>query len=446
MADRSNGEQMSNRVVYICHNHPAVRPGGAELYALALHRAMRSRPGWESTFLARSGMPLTPVARNHEGTHLSVVDGATDEYYFHTDFAHFDSFMGWNAYKNLWTRYLRDFLEAYRPDVVHFQHTLFLGYEIIREVRNTLPNATILYTLHEFVPICHRNGQMIRTINDDELCTHSSPHRCHACFPEHSPQAFFMRKRFVQSMFELVDLFIAPSEFLRERYIEWGIPPERIRFEENGSAGHDEAPTVQDRVGRIPPRRIGFFGQLTRYKGIHVLLEAMRLLKNEGVEAHLWMHGANLDLQPIEFQKDVVNLLAACQGSVTLAGRYEPDGLPELMANVDWVVVPSIWWENSPLVVQEAFLHGRPIICSDIGGMAEKVKDGVNGLHFKARDPMSLARTLARATADPELWRSLRKGIPRVQSIEGHATTMSRLYLDLLTSKRSSIAAEVMHR
>ena len=56
------------------------------------------------------------------------------------------------------------------------------------------------------------------------------------------------------------------------------------------------------------------------------------------------------------------------------------------MAEIDWVVVPSIWWENSPLVIQEAFLHGRPVICSDIGGMAEKVRHGVDGLHFRVGD------------------------------------------------------------
>jgi glycosyltransferase involved in cell wall biosynthesis len=414
---------MPKRVLYICHNHPSVRPGGAEVYAQALHRAMSSSTEWESIFLARSGLPLSPVTRYHEGTHLTVVDDAINEYYFHTDFAHFDTFMGWNAYKSLWTRYLRDFLLAYRPDIVHFQHTLFMGFEIIREVRNTLPNAGIVYTLHEFVPICHRNGQMIRTINEDELCTHSSPRRCHECFPEHSPQAFFLRKRFVQSMFELVDTFIAPSEFLRKRYVEWGLPEERVRVEENGSTGR--AVVSSEGNGRMLPNRIGFFGQLTRYKGIHVLLEAMQLLQREGVDAHLWMHGANLDLQSIEFQKQIAELLATSGSNVTLSGGYQPDALPALMSNVDWVVVPSIWWENSPLVIQEAFLYGRPVICSGIGGMAEKVTDGVNGLHFRVRDPLSLAGVLRRAASSPDLWRSLREGIRPVHRMEDHVAILS---------------------
>jgi glycosyltransferase involved in cell wall biosynthesis len=157
------------------------------------------------------------------------------------------------------------------------------------------------------------------------------------------------------------------------------------------------------------------------------------------------MHGANLDLQPSEFQRQVEDLLIACEDTATLVGRYEPDELPGLMANVDWVVVPSIWWENSPLVIQEAFLHGRPVICSDIGGMAEKVTDGVNGLYFRARNPASLASTIRRATMTQNVWHSLRKGIPHVYGIEDHVATLSRLYQDLLTSKRRSSDTAVVH-
>jgi glycosyltransferase involved in cell wall biosynthesis len=422
---------MPSRVLYVCHSHPSVRPGGAEGYSLALHRAMRSLPDWDSVFLAHSGPPLASVKRYHEGALLALDERFPDEYYCHNEFANFDTFNGWNSDKSLWT-YLRGLLEAYRPDVVHFQHTLFFGYDMIREVRNTLPDATILYTLHDFMPICHQHGQMLRTINNDELCAHSSTRRCHECFPNHSPQAFFMRKRFVQAMFELVDLFLAPSQFLRQRYIDWGIPPDRIRFEENGCVNHIPQDSAENGGEQKPRNRFGYFGQLNRFKGIHVLLEAMRLLQKDGVDAHLSIHGANLDLQPAEFQRQVSDLLAACKDNVTLVGRYEPESLPRLMAGVDWVVVPSIWWENSPLVIQEAFLHGRPIICSDIGGMAEKVTDGVNGLHFHARDAISLAQAMRQATARPDTWQALKKGIPDVYRMDDHVATLATLYLDLI--------------
>src|SRR5207237_2048639 len=127
------------------------------------------------------------------------------------------------------------------------------------------------------------------------------------------------------------------------------------------------------------PTRFAFCGQITEFKGVDVLLKAMQLLgaDEQHTNVHLWLHGANLQHRTQVFQDEINNLLAATKQNVTMAGRYRPVDLPGLMANVDWVVVPSIWWENAPLVIQEAFQHRRPVICSDIGGMAEKVSDGV---------------------------------------------------------------------
>jgi glycosyltransferase involved in cell wall biosynthesis len=82
------------------------------------------------------------------------------------------------------------------------------------------------------------------------------------------------------------------------------------------------------------------------------------------------------------------------------------------MRQVDWVVVPSIWWENSPLVIQEAFLHGRPVIASDIGGMKEKVLEGINGIHFRMGSAEDLADKLSTALSEPALWDRLRDCAP----------------------------------
>lgn len=238
-----------------------------------------------------------------------------------------------------------------------------------------------------------------------------------------------MRKRFIQSHFALVDLFLAPSRFLLERYVAWGIPREKIRYEEYGRRTVHRS--ADSEVGR-PKNRIGFFGQLNFFKGVNVLLEAMKILGDDECDARLWLHGANLELQPGEFRNKFESLIEETGQNVTLVGRYDHADLPGLMANVDWVVVPSIWWENSPLVIQEAFLHGRPVICSDIGGMAEKVADGVNGLHFRAGDPRSLAQTISRAASTPGLWETLHDGTPEIYKIEDSVAVLTGVYRTLL--------------
>lgn len=459
---------MSDRTVLsIVHNHPSIRPGGAEAYALELHRAMGSAPGWRSVLLAKAGPPLARSGRAHEGTVVESVAGAADEYLLFTDGYTYDWFRGTITDKDFLTRHLRKFLQAVRPDVVHLQHTLFLGYDLLREIRSTLPDAAIVYTLHEYAPICFRDGQMVRTF-DDEPCTGASPRACHECFPEHSPRDFELRRRFIQSHLSLVDAFVAPSRFLRQRYVEWGIPEERILYEDNGRV---RPVRVASPTTRRTRDRIGFFGQVTRFKGLDVLLEAMGLVDDtvmgdelvpdgpaplhgdaaevasimsallgtplpspgpERLTPRLFVHGANLDLQVGAYRERVARLLDLVGDRVTMMGSYRPSELPDLMEQVDWVVVPSVWWENAPLVIQEAFTHGRPVICSDIGGMAEKVTDGVNGLHFRTGDPRSLAKVLGRAVSEDGLWERLRSGIAAVHSMDDHVARLTTLYDELL--------------
>ena len=452
---RTNGRERPT-VLYICHNHPAVRPGGAEAYALELHHYMRDSEAFDSVFLAKGGPPLSPAGRSHIGTYVGLVNDAPDEYFIYTDGYDYDWTFGTIRQKEFYTKHLRAFLEGVRPDIVHLHHTMFLGYDVLREIRNTLPDAPIVYTLHEFMPICHRQGQMVRTTTE-EPCREESPRRCNECFPEISPQTFYMRKRFIQSHFDLVDLFIAPSEFLRDRYVDWGIPADRIVVEEYGRTPPPGVAIDDD----LPARnRFGYFGQITPFKGIQVVLEAMKLLLGGPVEQdpllralesavgketrqdpavarrpRALIHGANLDLQPGTFQNRVQELLEETKENVTFVGRYEHDRLAGLMSNVDWVIVPSIWWENSPLVIQEAFHFGRPVICSDIGGMAEKVTHGVNGLHFKAGDPVDLARTLELAVETPGLWETLRSGISPPYPMAAHADALRSHYDSLVGQK-----------
>ncbi len=421
---------MSLKVLYIAHNHPSVRPGGAEQHALELHRAMSLLPDIESVLLTKGGPPVGISGKTHEGTFIAPVSIRSDEYFLYTDGYEFDYVNGTITDKDFYTKHFRTFLEAIQPAVVHFQHTLHLGYDLIREVRNTVPNAAIVYTLHEYLPICAHDGQMVRTRND-ELCEEETPRRCHECFPHISPQTFFLRKRFIRAQLDLVDLFLAPSHFLRQRFVEWGIPEDKIRFEDYGRAPIAQLPDAP----RPKRNRLGFFGQFNPFKGVRVLLEAMRALELEEADVTLRLHGANLEIQDGEFRRSVATLLEATESSVTMVGKYRPPDVAQLMRDIDWVVVPSIWWENSPLVIQEAFLNRRPVICSNIGGMAEKVTDGVNGLHFRVGDPRSLAQTIRRAVETPSLWDEVCAGIPVIYSLEEQVLKLRRLYRQLAGSR-----------
>jgi glycosyltransferase involved in cell wall biosynthesis len=431
------------RVLYVLHNHPTLHPGGAEAYALELYEAMRASDRFEPLLVARIGSTVATKRSGHPGTPFSLVDGDDHQYFLFTETEQFDFFRHSLRDKTVYTKHLADFLRAYDPAIVHFQHTLFLGYDLISLVRSLAPRVPILYTLHEFLAICHHHGQLVRTVND-ELCLRASPRRCNECFPAITPQEFFLRERFIRSHLAHVDLFLAPSNFLLERYVDWGIPRERIRFEDYGRLPVErfEGPEPDGSRPRSGSRtRIGFFGQISHFKGADLLLRAMQIVGEDEPAAHLWLHGANLEIQPQAFQDEFRGLLAETTRNVTFHGRFEHADLPRLLADVDWVVVPSRWWENSPLVIQEAFLHGRPVICSDIGGMAEKVRDGVDGLHFRVGDPRSLAETLLRAIRTPELWDELSSGIPAVFGMEEHVANLGGIYEELLERRTAEVKA-----
>jgi glycosyltransferase involved in cell wall biosynthesis len=435
------------KVLFICHNHPSLYPGGAEKYALEIYEEMRDSGLAEPILLARAGMTAETGAVAHPGTAFSVLGDDSNQYLMHCDLDDFEWVTLSQRRKELFTIHFREFLLTHQPDVVHIQHTLYLGIDLLREVRSTLPNTPIVHTLHEFRPICHRDGVLVRT-KGDELCLEASPRRCNECFPDLSQELFFMRERFIRSHLSLVDLFLAPSQFLMDRYIDWGIAPERIRFSDYGRAPVRSIPAGPGEVRN----KLGYFGQLNPYKGVNVLLEAMRLLGENGhhgtngdggdgeeqpseFEPRLLLHGANLEKQSDEFQTQFNELVEATTSNVTYVGKYDKSSMVDVFGAIDWVVVPSVWWENSPLVIQEAFLCGRPVICSNIGGMAEKVADGINGLHFQTGDPVSLAETIRKAVSSPTLWEQLRRGMPPIKTAEEDVRFLIDTYVELIEAR-----------
>lgn len=399
-----------------------------KIAAFALFKGLRAYPDVEAVFVARE----RPEPNQGAALGNHTADGS--EILFRTEI---EFFRFSQRQQTLVYRDFRSLLDWFRPSVVHFHHYVHLGLELLREVHNHAPSVPIVLTLHEFLAICHNNGQMVK-VKDGDLCYEASPAACSRCFPDISPQDFFLRKAYIKSFLELADAFVSPSDFLIQRYVQWGLPTEKFVKIENGlrTAGDGSAPRRPAGSGL----RFGFFGQIHPFKGLHVLLEALALLPKDLREGpnriSLDVHGTRLSEQSDSYQLLIRDRLKKVKDLVTMHGPYAQSDIPGLMRNVDWVVMPSVWWENSPLVIQEAFANGAPVICSAIGGMAEKVQDGVSGLQFRVRDARHLADRMAEAATTPGLLEKLRGGIPPVTS----ASTMAEQHLDLygrLVSARS---------
>ena len=294
----------------------------------------------------------------------------------------------------------------------------------------------IFYTLHEFLPICHRDGQMVRT-KGRASCARTLAAPLQRVLPRHRRRSTSSCGSGSSSRTSThVDLFLAPSQFLLERYVDWGIPRDASVFEDYGRLP-DEHRRLRPRPDR-PRNRLGFFGQLNHFKGVDVLLNAMQILRERrSRRAPVAARRQPRRLQPPKCARRFLELARGEQAhNVTFAGPYDHADLPHLMAEIDWVVVPSRWWENSPLVIQEAFMHGRPVICSDIGGMAEKVTDEVNGLHFNVGSPAALAETIRAASTTSGLWDRLQAGIPGIFTMSDHVANLTRIYDELADRHR----------
>jgi glycosyltransferase involved in cell wall biosynthesis len=421
------------RLLIISHGHPAFHPGGGELLAHSLYQALRHDDGCEAFFVGfvypqllsgRDGQIIFAPNRNDRND--LAIRGNT-----------FDFFMGRHGDPQISDAFAK-IIQEIAPDVVHFHHFLMVGLESFRIVRTILPSCKIVLTLHEYWAICANAGQMVRTNGD--LCYASSLYHCNACLPDYSPSLFFMREQFIKSFLVTVDRFICPSRFLLDRYQAWGLAPERLELIANGvlsmgnpqrqlllSISADKANLSHE--GRR--NRFGFFGQMTRTKGVQVLLKAAKQLHDDGVDFQLGIHGT-LALQEKSYREGLEAAFADAADYASFFGAYQPRDTIELMMQYDWIVIPSTWWENAPLVVEEALAARRPIICSNIGGLKEKVTHGRDGLHFRVGDPCCLAETLTRAATDPDLWQTLqstlRQPISLAECVAHHAT----LYQSLL--------------
>jgi glycosyltransferase involved in cell wall biosynthesis len=407
------------KILVIAHAHPDFSVGGAEIAAYNLFQAIRSRDDvTEAIFLARTD--------NASISHGAIMLRRSGEYLWRQGIS--DWFRLRTENQSSILNDFREFLRRTSPDAVFLHHYVHLGIEILREIKRTLPKCRLVLTLHEYIAICNRNGQMVKN-NTKKLCYRETVEDCSTCFPEHSPQDFWLRKHYIQKHFEYADRFVAPSHFLRNRYVDWGVPKEYLCVIENGQP---PATMHQDELNERNSRgRFGFFGQLTEYKGADILLQALHMIPKEfRARMSVEIHGANLESQGQWFQ-DLIETLRRpliVEGSLRWVGAYEQVELGRRMSKIDWVLVPSIWWENSPMVIQEAFSNRRPVICAGIGGMAEKVRDDIDGLHFEVRNPLDLAETLMRAASESGLWQRLQANINQPLTHEGCASA----YIELL--------------
>jgi glycosyltransferase involved in cell wall biosynthesis/MoaA/NifB/PqqE/SkfB family radical SAM enzyme len=313
----------------------------------------------------------------------------------------------------------RRVLDATRPDVVHFGHLSHLSTQLPIIARRERSLRTV-FTVHDFWLHCFL-GQLVRP--DLSRCDGPSDRGCALC-----AQALFKDwaraedvveyRRHMREVCDHVDLFIAPSRTVEAFFLAQGIERSKIRYARYGF----DTSLVPKLSRAVPARlRFGFMGRVIPVKGIQLLLRAFARTRGD---ASLEVWGAAEGLRWLEE-------LSAGDPRVHFHGPYANDQLGEVLQTFDVLITPSLWLENSPLVIQEAMLAGIPVITSDAGGMAELVEEGVSGWRFPLGDEEALRATIQRVVDHPALLANLTPGRTHIRTIAEDAASCEAVYSEL---------------
>jgi glycosyltransferase involved in cell wall biosynthesis len=435
------------KVVYVSYLHPAVAPGGAQQVAYEMFQASLKQ-GHDAYFIAA-------LEANHAelygkpGAPIVPMQGEDRQYFYFPegyDFLHL-SVGDWRS-----IQFFRELVARLQPDVVHFHHYHRVGVESIRAARLAAPDALICFTFHEMMGICMADGQMVKR-GSRELCHGASPMACNKCFPDLRPEFVTLRRARLQAALGECDVFVFPSEFIAERYVDWGLPQGKCVVIPNGQAhlGRDADRTQHSRQ----VNRFGFFGQFIDNKGVDVIFDALLMLAREqrvpaaGIVVEI--NGGNKHyasgpyMEKIAQQAEELRKLQTGRITVRENGAYGRDQLPGRMASIDWVVVPSTWWEIFGLVVSEAWMFGRPVVASAIAGLKERVISGVNGFTFPVRDARALADLMTTLVGNEVQWQNVNRSIEppwtEIEMLEAHVSVWKEF--GRKSSAGAGVAAQV---
>ncbi len=288
-------------------------------------------------------------------------------------------------------RDLRFLLTREKPDVAHFHNTLPLispsAYYACQEA-----GVPVVQTLHNYRLFCpagtfYRDGHVCEECIEHSLFR-GVRYRCYRGSAGATATIALMLAchRRLRTWTEKVDCYIARTEFARRKFIEAGLPPEKIVVKpcfvhpDPGPRG-SQGDTVL------------FVGRLSPEKGLRNLLAAWERLDGRLPLRVVGGEPLRTELEPETKQRGV--------SGVKFLGRLESPRVLAEMKRARFLVFPSEWYEGLPLTVAEAFACGVPVIASRLGSMAEIVQDGETGLHFAASDPEDLAAKVEWAWTHP---------------------------------------------
>lgn len=424
------------KIALVVHKFPPASLGGTEIYTRDLARELARRHEIH-LFYREDALPDQPYAEEkltgenwHAWRVRYTLAGAGDN--------PLRIFLDTFQNRPIEASFAR-FLDETRPDIVHFQHVMGLSAGLLPLAKaRRLP---IVLTLHDYWFLCS-NSQLLRP--DYTNCqVPINPLACVDCAAARvklpalrllRPAValpFIYRYRTVTQATRCADLYLCPSRFLQQMYIDGGFPADRTVYLENGLA-LDRLQGVSWQPASDGRLRVVYLGAIAWQKGVHILAQAFQGIPPEAATLRIYGDPAVFP----DYARQVASLLTG--PNAQLMGRVESEQVRFVLADADLLVVPSVWYENAPMVIQEAAALGVPVLAADIGALPEKVQAGVNGLLFRAGDAADLRAKLQQLIARPEQLARLRQGVRPPRPMSDHAAELETCYGRLVLVRRET--------
>lgn len=430
------------KLLLVAPHYPPTYVGGVELYVQRLARYCSAR-GVECRVVAierlwNAGSRFAAVDKEEHGVMVSRLDVPRPEEPERFRATYCDARVA---------DWLTELVRAHRFDVIHLHSGYLNGGAVLAAARAC--RVPVVVTLHDYWFICpritllHPDGSICsgpETADKCALCLmterrrirwlaalggSATPHMlqtaCAVVWPGRVKEIEDRRRELVNGLLSAARI-LSPSRFLIEQMVLAGFPRHRIELVTFGVPARERVP-APPRTGRR--LKVGFLGQVAPHKGVHVAIQAVRWVNAGQVELIIRGHLDRAGQYVRHLRR-----LASDDPRIVFGGPIDHRELDGFFASIDLLVVPSVWYENSPFVIHEARTAGVPVLASDLGGMAELVRHDVDGLLARPGDAASFAEQLHRAATDPAL-------LPRLRANVRQPPTQEEEFEALLASYRS---------
>lgn len=328
------------------------------------------------------------------------------------------------------SRKLKQLIKAEKPDIAHL-HNIHnhLSLSVIKVLHDA--NIPIVMTLHDYKFICP--NRILYTKNKN--CSHCQGHKYYNCLANkcilnsYAKSFIGMAEAYLNNralkMQEKISLFIAPSRFIKNKFIEFGFAPKKIKVVNNFIDVDRFNLNVHSKKDYYL-----YFGRISQEKGIGTMIDAINKLDKK---VKLKIIGAGPDYAKY---KDKIKELELDK-YIELPGPSYGKKLKDLIAGARAIIMPSLWQENFPYTNLESMASGKAVIASRIGGMTEMIEDGVSGYLFAAGDSQELAEKIEQVEKAGDLARTEQNAKEKAKRLNPgrHMKEILKIYKELVVRK-----------